>query len=127
VYHTFILDLGNGQICGCCLPTVYYYYRKEAVGALRTPLAHLYRATRNACLSPGRDRQRETGLQLTESWFVHPGGNQDEVLNLQQPLRELPEEQRETVFLKVWGGMTLLEISEMALQPATPFLLTLYM
>jgi hypothetical protein len=44
--------------------------------------------------------------------FCAMGGNQDEALNLQQALRELPEEQRETVFLKVWGGMTLLEISE---------------
>ena len=78
----------------------------------QTPLAYLYRATRNASLNLRRDRQRETELQITESWFVHPSCNQDEVLNLQQALRELPEEQREAVFLKVWSGMTLLEISE---------------
>jgi RNA polymerase sigma-70 factor (ECF subfamily) len=89
----------------------------EKTFVLRTPLAYLYRATRNACLNLRRDRQRETDLQVTESWFVYPGGNQDEVLYLQQALRELPEEQRETVFLKVWGGMTLLEISEMTETP----------
>ena len=83
----------------------------------QTPLAYLYRATRNASLNLRRDRQRETELQVTESWFVHPSGNQDEVLNLQQALRELPEEQRETVFLKVWSGMTLLEISEVTETP----------
>jgi RNA polymerase sigma-70 factor (ECF subfamily) len=44
---------------------------------------------------------------------VHPAGDQDEILYLQQALRQLPDEQRETVFLKIWSGMTLLEISEM--------------
>jgi RNA polymerase sigma-70 factor (ECF subfamily) len=89
----------------------------EKASVPQTPLAYLYRATRNASLNLRRDRQRETGLQVTESWFVHPSGNQDEVLNLQQALRELPEEQRETVFLKVWSGMTLLEISEVTETP----------
>jgi RNA polymerase sigma-70 factor (ECF subfamily) len=36
---------------------------------------------------------------------------------LQQALRDLPEEQRETVFLKVWSGLTLLEISEITQTP----------
>jgi RNA polymerase sigma-70 factor (ECF subfamily) len=83
----------------------------------QTPVAYLYRATRNASLNLRRDRQRETELQVTEPWLVHPSGNQDDVLNLQQALRELPEEQRETVFLKVWSGMTLLEISELTETP----------
>jgi RNA polymerase sigma-70 factor (ECF subfamily) len=81
------------------------------------PLAYLYRATRNASLHLRRGRKRETDLQAAEPWFAHPNGNQDEVLNLQQALRELPEEQRETVFLKVWSGMTLLEISEVTETP----------
>ncbi|MGB7848169.1 MAG: RNA polymerase sigma factor [Candidatus Acidiferrum sp.] len=83
----------------------------------QTPLAYLYRSTRNRSLNLRRDRQRESGLQVTESWFVHSGKNQDEVLSLQEALRELPEEQRETVFLKVWSGMTLLEISEVTETP----------
>jgi RNA polymerase sigma-70 factor, ECF subfamily len=29
----------------------------------------------------------------------------------------LPEEQRETVFLKIWSGLTLLEISEITQTP----------
>ena len=78
-----------------------------------SPLAYLYRATRNATLNLRRDRKRETNLELTDFWFVHPGGDQDEILYLQQALRQLPDEQRETVFLKIWSGMTLLEISEM--------------
>jgi RNA polymerase sigma-70 factor, ECF subfamily len=78
----------------------------------QSPLAYLYRATRNASLNLQRNRRRETDLRVTELWLVHPGGNRDEILNLQQALAKLPEEQSETVFLKVWGGLTLLEISE---------------
>ena len=84
---------------------------------LQSPLAYFYRATRNASLNLRRDRQHETDLQVSQSWFVHPSGNLDEVLNLQQALRDLPEEQRETVFLKVWSGLTLLEISEITQTP----------
>jgi RNA polymerase sigma-70 factor (ECF subfamily) len=83
----------------------------------QVPVAYLYRATRNASLNLRRDRDRETNLQETEAWFTHPGGNQIEILHLQRALKELPEEQRETVFLKVWSGMTLQEISEITGTP----------
>lgn len=83
----------------------------------QSPLAYLYRATWNAALNLRRNRHRETELKETESWFVHPSGDLDEVLHLQQALKELPEEQRETVFLKVWSGMTLLEIAEVTEVP----------
>ncbi len=78
----------------------------------RAPLAYLYRATRNASLNLRRDRQRETDLQATEPWFVQDRSSYEEAINLQQALKELPEAQRETVFLKVWSGMTLSEIAE---------------
>jgi RNA polymerase sigma-70 factor, ECF subfamily len=76
------------------------------------PLAYLHRATRNASLNLRRDRRRETDLNEAETWFVRPGGNRNDILPLQRALKELPDEQRETVFLKVWAGMTLLEIAE---------------
>jgi len=78
----------------------------------RAPLAYLYRATRNASLNLRRDRQRETDLEATEPWFVQDRSSYEEAINLQQALKELPEAQRETVFLKVWSGMTLFEIAE---------------
>ena len=83
----------------------------------RTPLAYLYGATRNACLNRRRDRGRETDLEPVESWFTHSGGSPDEVLSIQNALKELPPEQRETVFLKVWSGMTLQEIAEATATP----------
>ncbi len=78
----------------------------------QVPLAYLYRATRNACLNLRRDRMRETNLPEEETWFLHSGGDQEQVLTLQKALRDLPEEQREAVFLRVWSGMTLLEIAD---------------
>ena len=76
------------------------------------PIAYLYRATRNACMNLRRDRMRETELPEGESWFLHSSGNQDRILALQKALGDLPEEQRETVFLRIWSGMTLLEIAD---------------
>ena len=89
----------------------------EKVFVPQSPLAYLYRATRNSSLNLRRDRQRETELHDTDVWFIHPGGSHDEVLTLQKALQELPEEQRETVFLKVWSGMTLAEIAELTETP----------
>lgn len=85
--------------------------------APQAPAAYLFRAIRNASLNMGRDRHREAALDNTESWFIHPNGSQDEVLTLQKALQELPEEQRETVFLKVWSGMTLQEIADVTKSP----------
>ena len=79
---------------------------------LEVPLAYLYRATRNACMNFRRDRMRETELPEGQSWFLHNSGNQEQVFALQKALRDLPEEQRETVFLRIWSGMTLLEIAD---------------
>ena len=55
---------------------------------------------------------RETELPEEETWFLHNSGNQEQVIALQKALRDLPEEQRETVFLRIWSGMTLSEIAD---------------
>lgn len=78
----------------------------------QVPLAYLYRAVRNAGLNHRRDRRRETELPETEMWFLHAKADPAEVIALQNALRELSEDQRETVFLRVWSGMTLQEVAE---------------
>ena len=78
----------------------------------QSPLAYLYRAVRNASLNHRRARRREVELPEEELWFAHATAGREEVLSLQSALRELPEEQREAVFLRVWSGMTLQEIAE---------------
>lgn len=78
----------------------------------RTPLAYLYRAIKNVSFNIRRDRRQETEFAGEEKWFVHSGGAPEEVLALQAALRELPDEQREIVFLRIWSGLTLQEIAD---------------
>lgn len=82
------------------------------VGAVQAPLAYLYRAVRNASLNQRRDRRREAEMPEGELCFTHATADRAELLSLQHALWELPEEQRETVFLRAWSGMTLQEIAE---------------
>lgn len=79
--------------------------------AARVPLAYLYRAVRNASLNYLRDRRHEVEMPEKELWFNHATADRAEVLALQEALRELPEHQREVVFLRIWSGMTLEEIA----------------
>ncbi len=79
----------------------------------QAPVPYLYRAVRNAALNYRRNSGCETSLPNDEQWLVVTDGRPDELLAVQGALRELPEEQRETVFLKIWGGMTLREIGEL--------------
>jgi RNA polymerase sigma-70 factor, ECF subfamily len=83
----------------------------------QTPIAYLYRAVRNTSFNLRRDRKHETGLADQEKWFVHERGAPEEVLALQTALRELPEEQREVVFLRIWSGLTLQEIADATKMP----------
>ena len=90
---------------------------RAQTSAPEVPLAYLYRATRNACLNHRRDRIRETLLPEEEPWLINSSADQAEVLTVQKALRDLPEEQRETVFLRIWSGMTLAEIAETTATP----------
>ncbi len=80
--------------------------------AAQAPVAYLYRAVRNASLNKGRDRRRELKLPEEDVWFTHAKADRAEVISLQNVLQELPEDQREAVFLRVWSGMTLQEIAD---------------
>jgi len=80
--------------------------------AAQAPLAYIYRSVRNASLNHRRDHQRETEVPRSKPWFTHATADRATVLSLQNALRELPEEQRDAVFLRVWSGMTLQEIAE---------------
>lgn len=83
----------------------------------QVPAAYLYRAVRNASLNLRRDRSRETAPVEEETWFVRERGAPEEVLALQAALSELPEEQREVVFLRMWSGLTLKEIADATKMP----------
>ncbi len=75
------------------------------------PVAYVYRAVRNAALNARRSSLRLAELDPQSSVFRHRGGNQEAALALERALAELPEEQREVVVMRVWGGLTLEEIA----------------
>ena len=75
------------------------------------PVAYVYRAVRNTALNARRSSLRLAELDPQSSVFRHRGGNQEAALALERALAELPEEQREVVVMRVWGGLTLEEIA----------------
>ena len=103
------LDFGSAEDV---VQQVFLKLLQRNAEAIQTPLPYLYRAVRNAAMNHTRDRQWEAEFSEGELWFRHDTADRAEVLSLQKALRELPEEQRETVFLRSWSGMTLQEIAE---------------
>ena len=70
------------------------------------PLHYLYRAIRNTAFNYQRKRSREPALAPNGDWLESPRGLEEVGLTLQAALRELPDEQREIIVLRVWGEMT---------------------
>jgi RNA polymerase sigma-70 factor, ECF subfamily len=81
------------------------------------PLAYLYRAVRNAALNTLRDIRSHEAQNNEVAWFQHREGKQEEELALQSALGKLPEDQRATVIMHIWGGMTLEEIANATAVP----------
>lgn len=59
-----------------------------------------------------RNKSDHAALDDQVSWFQHREGNREEELALQSALGELPEDQRATVIMRIWGGMTLEEVGD---------------
>jgi RNA polymerase sigma-70 factor (ECF subfamily) len=83
--------------------------------------AWLYRAVRNEAISQWRSSRRRRGREIEvasdETWF-EPG--RDESIDAgfaAELIRQLPAEQRESVVLRIWGGLTLAEISAITGSP----------
>lgn len=78
----------------------------------------LYRVVRNGAISAARaaSRRRRHELQaavLEESWFAVSAGERLDALAATRALQELPEEQRETIIARLWGGLTFEDIAEL--------------
>lgn len=77
---------------------------------------YLYQAVRNnarnAVRSASRAADRERRVALARPLFETPPDRFDEREDLERALGDLPEEQRETVVLKVWAGLTFAEIGQ---------------
>lgn len=77
--------------------------------------AWLYRAVRNEAISQWRTsqrrRHRELAMAVDETWFERDSADSIDAELAADLIRELPAEQREAVVLRIWGGLTLAEIS----------------
>jgi len=79
----------------------------------QTPPAYLFRTVRNAALNRLRDIRREVEMPEETPWLISRDGREEEALAVRTALRDLPDEQREAIFLKIWAGMTLQEIADL--------------
>ena len=78
--------------------------------------AWLCRAVRNAALKQRRtgdrrQRREERFAAATPSWFESPAAAAIDARHAEAALRELTEAEREIVVLRIWGGLTLVEIA----------------
>jgi RNA polymerase sigma-70 factor (ECF subfamily) len=79
------------------------------VGINGSPVSYLYRAIRNAAFNYRRNHSREVELGEDCRWLESPEGipGMEAIgLAVESALRELPDEQREIIVLRVWGEMT---------------------
>ena len=74
--------------------------------------AYVTTIVRNECYSTLRKRRRERPGDHPLLEPVAGGADADERLILEAALRQLPAEQREVIYLKVFEGMTFQEIGE---------------
>jgi RNA polymerase sigma-70 factor (ECF subfamily) len=91
---------------------LHHVFMKLLKGGVRidgSPLHYLYRAIRNTAFNHRRDHAREIELPSNGHWLESPPGMEDIGIALETAMRDLPEEQREVVMLRVWGQMTLEE------------------
>ena len=79
--------------------------------------SYLLTAVRHAALNQHRDagrRRRHERAAAAQPWFAAPADGDWE---LAEQLLALPDEQREVIYLKIWGDQTLAQIAELTGAP----------
>jgi len=86
------------------------------------PPAHvlpwLYRVVRNGAISSARSssrraRHEQSAAEVAPVWFVDSEETSVDAQSATDALRELPEETREVVVARIWGGLSFEEIAEL--------------
>ena len=107
--HSFRMSAEEGEdaVHEALLPWVQNPAKMREVKNLQ---AYLYASLRNACLK--RAGQTRSGVMPED---MAAGERPDIHLqaDIASALARLPEDQRETVYLKIWGDMTFAEIAEL--------------
>jgi len=57
-------------------------------------------------------REQKTASEIPPCWFDTTAEERERVLLIQQTMRALPDNYREVLTLKIWGGLTFAEIAE---------------
>ncbi len=89
----------------------------EQPEAPRQPVPWLYRVARNLAItraraeSVRRRHQQRLGAEAV-SWFVSSAEQAIDAAEAAAALAELPDDRREVVVLRIWGGLTFDEIAE---------------
>jgi RNA polymerase sigma-70 factor (ECF subfamily) len=84
----------------------------------KDPAAYLFACVKHCALEWRRGRQRRTKRESevarpeVETFFSGPLDQAERRLAIAAALGELPVEQREVVVMKIWGGLSFLQIAE---------------
>jgi RNA polymerase sigma-70 factor (ECF subfamily) len=78
----------------------------------------LYRVVRNAALDAGkaarRRQRRESAVTRKVRWFVEPEVEGLDAASAVAALQRLPDEEREVIVARLWGGLSFEQIAEVA-------------
>ncbi len=92
-----------------------FWRRRDRVAE---PASYLYACVKHCALDRLRDRERESRRESraarteSEPLFDGPLEGEERRAAIDAALRKLPERQREVLVMKIWGGLSFLEISE---------------
>src|SRR6516165_10194892 len=82
------------------------------------PAAYLYACVKHCALDWQRGRKRQARREEaaarpeSEAWFAGPMEQEERRAALTAALRELPDNQREVLVMKIWGGLSFPQIAE---------------
>ncbi len=107
------LILKNRSAAEDVLHQVFLKFLEGRVPLPREPRPYLFRAIGNAALNHRRGELRETARREELQLFETSTGMESSAAELDAAIAELPEEQQQIVFLKVWGEMTFEEVAQL--------------
>lgn len=87
-------------------------------GRVAEPVAYLYACVKHCALDRRRDRGRQALREEAaarpegEPWFAGRIEQDERRAAIDAALRDLPEDQREVLVMKVWGGLSFPQIAE---------------